>query len=189
MKDGAWRPPRRPPETLPAGEVTLRRFVFGDLDPLLAEISRSRDHLAPWQDWARTADLASLRGFLLFAEAAWQARSDFQFGMYEPGGALVGGAGLHARLGPGAMEIGYWVGEPFINRGYATAAARALTEVAFSLGGVDQVEIHCDQANVRSAAVPQKLGYSLDRVDKGSPNAPADSGRSMIWLLERRARR
>ena len=185
MIDRAWRPPRRPPETLPAGDVTLRRLHYTDLDPLLQAVARSRDHLAPWQDWARTADQPSLRAFLLFAEAAWQARSDFQFGIYEAGGGLAGGAGLHARLGLGGMEIGYWVGEPFINRGYATSAARALTEAAFDLGGVDHVEIHCDQANVRSAAIPLKLGYTLDRIDKRLPDAPADSGRYMIWLLEK----
>jgi RimJ/RimL family protein N-acetyltransferase len=186
VRDRSWRPGRRPGEILAAGPLTLRRLSLDDLEPLLQEIERSRDHLAAWQDWARTTDRATLRGFLLFAEAAWNGRTDFQYAMIDAEQRIVGGAGLHARLGPGMMEIGYWVGEPFINRGYATAAAAALTQAAFQLGGVRQVEIRCDQANVRSAAVPRKLGYNLERIDKGSPDAPADSGRSMIWVLERR---
>lgn len=184
MSPAAWRPDRRPAEVLTAGPVTLRRFRLADLAELEGEIERSREHLAPWQDWARTADRPSLRAFLLFSEAAWEARTDFQFGIREPGGALAGGTGLHARLGPGTLEIGYWVAAGRINRGYATAAARSLTEAAFELGGVRHVEIRCDEANLRSAAVPRHLGYRLDRVEEGTPDAAADSGRSMIWILD-----
>jgi RimJ/RimL family protein N-acetyltransferase len=46
------------------------------------------------------------------------------------------------------------------------------------------VEIHCDEANVRSAAVPRRLGYRLDRVEDGDRTAPADTGRRMIWVLD-----
>lgn len=179
-----WRPAHRPQAEIEAGALRLRRFVLGDLDELLHEIDRSREHLSPWQDWARAADRTSLRAFLIFAEAAWDAKTDFQYGLREADGTLAGGAGLHGRLGPGAMEIGYWVGAGRINRGYATAAARALTEAAFALGGVDRVEIHCDEANVRSAAVPLHLGYRLDRVEEGPQEAPADTGRTQIWVLQ-----
>lgn len=185
MTDRSWRPGRRPPARLAAGPITLRRFRLDDLDAMVEEIARSRDHLTPWQDWARTADRPSLRAYLLFSEAAWQGRTDFAFGIRAPDGELVGGAGLHARLGTGAMEIGYWVGERFVNRGYATAAAGALTRAAFELEGVERLEIHCDEANVRSAAVPRKLGYRLDRIEEGEIEAPAESGRSMIWVLKK----
>jgi RimJ/RimL family protein N-acetyltransferase len=185
VSDRSWKPARRPPETLAAGALTLRRFRLGDLDAMAGEIARSRAHLEPWQDWARTADHASLRAYLLFSEAAWQGRTDFAFGIRAPGGELAGGAGLHARLGPAVLEIGYWIGEAYINRGYATAAARALTAAALALGDVERLEIHCDEANLRSAAVPRKLGYRLDRVEAGEPEATAESGRSMIWVFER----
>ena len=180
----SWRPGIGPPPELAAPPVRLQRFRLSDLEELESEIRQSRAHLAPWQDWARKADLASLRAFLLFCEAAWNARTDFQFGIREAGGRLVGGSGLHARLGRGALEIGYWVAEDRINRGYATAAARALTAAAFALGGVDQVEIHCDEANLRSAAVPRKLGYRLDRMVEEPAEAPSESGRSLVWVLD-----
>jgi RimJ/RimL family protein N-acetyltransferase len=45
-----------------------------------------------------------------------------------------------------------------------------------------RVEIHCDEANVRSAAVPRRLGYRLDRIEDDRVSAPGDLGRSMIWV-------
>ncbi|MEZ0096298.1 hypothetical protein [Streptacidiphilus sp. EB129] len=48
---------------------------------------------------------------------------------------------------------------------------------------------HCalrwPQANVRSAAVPRRLGYRLDRIEGDGVKAPAESGRGMVWIKER----
>ena len=63
-----------------------------------------------------------------------------------------------------------------------SAAAQAVTEAAAALADVDRVEIHTDEANERSAAIPRKLGYRLDRVDLRPPQAPAESGRLQIWI-------
>jgi RimJ/RimL family protein N-acetyltransferase len=57
-----------------------------------------------------------------------------------------------------------------------------LTGVALALDGVTRAEIHCDQANLASAAIPRKLGYHLDRVDPHEPEAPGEQGRRMIWV-------
>jgi RimJ/RimL family protein N-acetyltransferase len=63
-----------------------------------------------------------------------------------------------------------------------SAAAKAVTEAAEALDDVDRVEIHTDEANVRSAAIPRKLGYRLERVDVRRPEAPGESGRLQIWV-------
>jgi RimJ/RimL family protein N-acetyltransferase len=100
--------------------------------------------------------------------------------------SVVGGCGLHRRVGVEALEIGYWVNAAHTRRGYAAAAARALTEVALALPGIVRVEIHCDIANVASAAVPRGLGYRLDRVVDDRIEAPGEAGPLMVWVTERR---
>lgn len=67
-------------------------------------------------------------------------------------------------------------------KGYATRAVRALTPLALEIAGVDRVEIHCDEANVRSSAIPRRLGYRLDRVESREAAAPNESDRLMIWV-------
>jgi RimJ/RimL family protein N-acetyltransferase len=81
-----------------------------------------------------------------------------------------------------AIEIGYWTHVAHAGRGYMTAAAGSITQVAGALPDVDRVEIHTDEANLRSAAIPRKLGYRLDRVQTRRPEAPAESGRLQIWV-------
>jgi RimJ/RimL family protein N-acetyltransferase len=86
------------------------------------------------------------------------------------------------RMGPGTLEIGYWVHVAHTGRGVATAAARLLTAAAGRIDGVATVWIVCDEANVRSAAVPRRLGYRLDRVDSMDVTPAAGTGRAQRWV-------
>jgi RimJ/RimL family protein N-acetyltransferase len=174
------------PERIELAEVrvVLRRYVRDDLDALRTAIEESRDHLRPFMPWA-DGTRADTTDFLTAAIASWDAGTEFNYGIFEDGGALLGGCGLHARLRPGALEIGYWLRAGATGRGIATAAARALTDAALALPGIEAVEIHCDEANVRSAAVPRRLGYRLDRIEADQISAPGDVGRSMIWVKRR----
>ncbi len=97
---------------------------------------------------------------------------------------LLGGVGLYRRVGPGALEIGYWVRSDRTGRGIATEAARALTGAAFATAGVDRVEVHCDPRNAASAAVPGKLGYRHRETREGDARTPDGEPRAtMIWEL------
>jgi RimJ/RimL family protein N-acetyltransferase len=102
----------------------------------------------------------------------------------DPDGEFVGTIGLHRRLADDVMEIGYWTVAGRTRRGYATAAAQAMTHVALALPGARWVEIHCDEANTASAGVPRKLGYRLDRVEQHEREAPGERGRRMIWVWD-----
>ena len=87
------------------------------------------------------------------------------------------------RMGPGTLEIGYWVHVDAVGHGHGTRAARALTEVALAADGVERVFICCDEANTLSAAIPRALGYTLTEVIERPPEAPGESGRLMVWAI------
>ncbi|GAA4994097.1 GNAT family N-acetyltransferase [Kitasatospora paranensis] len=143
------------------------------------------EHLRPWMPWAK--EEPSLERSIEMSRAGeevWDAGTDFMYVLTAPDGsdAVIGAFGLHSRIGPGALEIGYWVAQAHNGRGLATEGARALTAAALGLPGVDRVEIHCDEANLASASVPRKLGYRLDRIDDSPVTAPSETGRKMVWI-------
>jgi hypothetical protein len=49
-------------------------------------------------------------------------------------GAILGMFGLHRRVGPTAIEVGYWLHPGYLGRGYATRSVGVLTEVALGCG-------------------------------------------------------
>lgn len=176
-----------PPEQVPAGALLLRKMRRDDAVPVAAAVGASLDHLRPWMPWA-TPEAADHRSQLARIEEAaemWATGTDYIYLIMVDDGATVAGTiGLHRRVGDGGIEIGYWISAEHTRRGYATAAAGALTPVALALPGVRRVEIHCDEANVPSAGVPRKLGYRLDHIEPHEPEAPGERGRRMIWVYE-----
>jgi RimJ/RimL family protein N-acetyltransferase len=85
---------------------------------------------------------------------------NFVYGIFSPDETeVVGGTGLHPRVGEGAVEIGYWVRASRAGSGFGAEAAAALTRVAFEVSGIERVEIRVDPANTASLAIPRKLGF------------------------------
>ena len=183
MSEQAWLT-EAPLAELPAASVVLRRTSRGDTDALVHAVNASLEHLRPWMPWARTAATSeSIGAFLAAADATWEARTEFQYLITEPDSRTVlGCCGLHARLGSGALEIGYWVHVGHLRCGVAATAAAALTRTGLRLPGVSRIEIHCDVANSASAGVPRRLGFRLDRIERRTPFTPGETGAQMIWV-------
>lgn len=73
-------------------------------------------------------------------------------------GAFVGCAGLDVIEG-GGLELGYWVGEPYWGKGYATEAAHALVDQAFRATLVPALDVSCRVINPASRRVIHKCGF------------------------------
>jgi RimJ/RimL family protein N-acetyltransferase len=177
----------RPPESLAAGELVIRRYQASDAPLLHAAIERSVDHLRPWMPWIAAEPLSvEDRERLIVGDFAkgWDDETDFVYGIFLSD-EVVGGCGLHRRIAADGIEIGYWIGAGHTGRGLATAVARALCDAAFALDGITHVEIHHDKANAASGRVPGKLGFRLVREVDDHVAAPGETGRSCEWRLDR----
>ena len=170
----------------PAYRIVTERLVIrcwnpADAGVLKAAIDASLDHLRPWMPWAIhepepvSDKVARLRHF----RSLFDTDEDYVYGIFDAAEReVVGGTGLHLRHGPAAREIGYWLRADLEGRGLMTETVAALTRVAFEVDRVRWVEIRCDPANVRSAAVPRRLGFVHEatlaqRVETGE-GAPRD---------------
>lgn len=176
-----------PPEFIAvATDLILRRPTPDDAEDMAAAIAGSLEHLVPWMPWASSPEagaVAAQHERLAEAARAWDSGEEFHYiAAARYGGTILGRFGLHRRIGPGALELGYWLRPDAVGKGYASACTRALTTVALSLPDVERVEIHCDEANVRSQRVPRAAGYRLDHIEADEVQAPEDLGRSMIWV-------
>jgi ribosomal-protein-serine acetyltransferase len=174
----------RPDDLLSRGPVTLRRHRPDDLDAVFQAVTESLDHLRPWMPWAANYTRESAAGFLAKSAQDWADSTEYGYAIIT-GGVLAGGCGLMSRIGPGGLEIGYWVHRAWTRRGLATAASAALVEAAFRLPGVDRVEIVHDELNVASAGVPRKLGFTEVGRRPLDPPPPAGTGIGVIWRLLR----
>jgi len=173
-----------PDEVITCGQVTLRRYREDDLDAVFQAVTESLDHLRPWMPWAADYSRQSAAGFLAKSARDWADGAEYNYAIIT-GGALAGGCGLMARIGPGGLEIGYWVHRACTRRGLATAASAALVEQAFLLPRVDRVEIVHDELNVASGGVPRKLGFTAVGRRPIEPASAQGTGIGVVWRLVR----
>ena len=159
-------------------DIVVRPYTVDDGPALHAAILDSIEHLRPWMPWV-AAEPLTLEERLEWLRGVHDAEGIFV------GDTCVGGTGLHDRIGPTGREIGYWVRAGWTGRGIATEAARQLTERAFTIRGIDHVEIHHDKANVASGGVPRRLGFTLVDEVANSVLAPGEIGIDCRWVVER----
>jgi RimJ/RimL family protein N-acetyltransferase len=84
-------------------------------------------------------------------------------------GEFLGCCGLQADETPKGLEIGYWLGEPYWNRGLATEAAQTLIDFGFRHFDVDHIDGRVRVMNIGSRRVLQKCGFQF----QGTGMAPS----------------
>lgn len=177
----------RPAEVLDLPGARLRRPTAADAGALHLAVTESLEHLRPWMPWAAgDHPAAAAEAFIDEATTRWHTGRGYTY-LITTGDTVAGTISLERRIGEGGLEIGYWLHPAHTGRGLVTTAARALTEQAFALPGIDRVEIWHDAANTASRGVPEHLGFTC--VDPHHPgrfaHAPAKSGVEVVWRLTR----
>jgi RimJ/RimL family protein N-acetyltransferase len=175
--------PLTPPERLDLQGFTLRAWTRADAEALQMALAASDAHLrtfTPWVVDGRVPGL-SLEDRLARHAADFAAGKEWVYGLFSSDGAeVLGGCGLYPRVGPNAVEVGYWLAVGHTGRGLATRATAALTRLAFLEPTIDHVEIHCDRRNTASSRVPERLGYRM--VETNSAGAADEL---LVWRLSR----
>jgi RimJ/RimL family protein N-acetyltransferase len=159
---GAWEGPPAP-YRIETERLVIRCYEPRDAALVKDAIDSSLEHLRPWMDWAhREPQTLEEKVDLLRAFRAFYDTSEsFVMGIFDRSdGEVLGGTGLHPRIGPGGLEIGYWIRASGTRQGYITESTAALTRVGFEICGADRIEIRIDPANDVSKGVPRKLGYT-----------------------------
>ncbi|HEY9766459.1 MAG TPA: GNAT family protein [Chroococcales cyanobacterium] len=144
-------------------ETDLRLLEYRHAGAYFEIIESNREYLKRWVrspakvrsiEEARSRIQTSLR---LFAESG-----GFHAGLFFRG-RLVGEMSF-TLIQPEWATLGYWLGRDFQGRGLVTRACEALLNHAFEELGLDRMEIHCAAENVKSRAIPERLGFEIEGV-------------------------
>jgi len=175
-----------PPSICAAGSLTGRRFTLADAEPLYDAVIASQAELVPWMTWAKDYRLGMARAFVRENTVTKDTKvNEVSYVACDDQHPFLGSFGLHGRLGPGELEIGYWVDSRCTRRGIATKMAALLTEAAFTIPEIEAIEIHHDRANHASGGIPMRLGYQRIGFQEREPEAPGEEGIEVLWRMER----
>ncbi len=146
-------------------EIVLRAWREDDVDAALEIVLRNREHLQTYMQWA-TPDysIESAKKFIADGIAHRLERKTLGLAVLR-GDRLIGSIGFN-RLDWAAhvCEIGYWIDLGEEGKGIITRACRTMIAYAFDRLEMNRVEIRCSTENARSAAVPERLGFTKEGV-------------------------
>lgn len=143
--------------------LVMRAWREDDIHAALEIVLENREHLHTYMQWMTPEySIEESRKFLHEGIKNRLDRTTLGLALIE-NARLIGSTGFN-RLDWKARvcEIGYWIDHRHEGKGIVTKACRAMIDYAFDELGMNRVEIRCSTENVRSAAVPERLGFKLE---------------------------
>ncbi len=128
-------------------------------------VDQSRAHLRRWLPWVdANRSVADTETFLREVIAQHRAGKGPQYAVYWRS-ELCGVCGFHTfDLTTRCGSVGYWLGARYCGLGLMTAAIRQLVEVGFGEYRLERIEIACATQNLKSRAIPERLGFYYEGV-------------------------
>jgi ribosomal-protein-serine acetyltransferase len=149
---------------LSAGDdVELDLLDEAQAEELFALVDANRAYLRVWLPWLdQNTEVGHTREFIRLTRKQHDDRNGFTCAI-RLRGRLVGVVGLHGidRVNR-KTSVGYWVDQGHQGRGIVTRACAALLSYLFEELGLNCVEIGCAVGNARSAAIPERLGFTKE---------------------------
>ncbi len=126
-------------------------------------IDRCKEDFIPWLGWAADYKIEDAFSFFNTVDTDWTNNSQFVYAIYLEDIfigliSVINVAWQHKRA-----EIGYWLDTDHTGNGYMTEAVKIIEKELFD-NGFNRIVIHTDVLNVKSAKIPQTLGYKLERI-------------------------
>jgi ribosomal-protein-serine acetyltransferase len=149
-----------------AGGCRLRALVDDDAPELFALVDANRAHLEPWMPWVPShRDARTSLEFIRSARRQAADNDGLQLAIVDRDGRLCGVVGFHSvDWRRRTTSIGYWLAADHQGQGTMTSAVRALVGHAFGAWGLKRVEIRAATDNLRSRAIPERLGFRREGV-------------------------
>jgi len=147
-------------------DCQLRLLEEADSEELYRLIEANRPYLARWMPWAAAQTRETTVEFIRATRRQAATDDGFQAALVRDG-AIIGIVGFHSvNWQHGSTTIGYWLDERHQGHGLMTGAVRALVDLAFREWNLHRVEIRAATDNSRSRALPERLGFREEGVQR-----------------------
>ncbi|MFZ3588549.1 GNAT family N-acetyltransferase [Bacillus sp. DJP31] len=167
------------PNEFTTERLLIRSPLPGDGKAVHEAIMVSRAELKKWLPFAvNDQSINQVEENIRESHVKFLKREDLRMLIFhKETGEFIGSTGLHRiDWDVPRFEIGYWLDTRHGGKGYMIEAAVGLTSFAFNELKARRVEIRVDTRNVKSRAIPEKLGFELEGIIRNDGLAVDGSG-------------
>jgi ribosomal-protein-serine acetyltransferase len=146
------------------GHVELVALEPDDAERVFALVLENYERLRKWMPWVTPESTAAdTRAFIEGVRSNPNPALREANGIYVDG-ELAGGMGLNGDPMNAVGEIGYWIAGAYEGRGVVSRSVVALVDYGFRDLRLHRIEIRAATENLRSRAIPERLGFVEEAV-------------------------
>ncbi len=163
----------------------LRLLELHDAQTVFASIDANRQMLRVWLPWVdATQTVDDTRTFIEGRRIKLADQTELTAGIWLDN-SFAGVIGVIFSRSAPAAEIGYWLDAKYQGMELVTAAVRATSAYLFEERGIDRIEIHCEPENVKSWAIPERLGFTFESTLHNVGELNGRSVEHRVYVLSR----
>jgi ribosomal-protein-serine acetyltransferase len=152
-------------------EIELQLFQIHHANELFDLIEQNRFHLRKWLPWVDEMETSlQYHSIIPMWLKQFADNQGFNLGIRYRG-LLVGSIGIHQIDWRNQQtSIGYYLGEGYQGKGIMTRSVQAILNYAFFDLRLNRIEIRCGVGNLKSRAIPERLGFTQEGIVRGGEN-------------------
>lgn len=150
-------------------KISITPLLKEHAKDLFALTDANRKYLREWLPWLDSVrTVADTKAFIVSTTQQNGLGHSQNFGVFYEG-SICGVAGFHKidsqqKIG----SIGYWLGGAFVGKGIMSEVVKQLLILGFDVHQFSKIEIRCAEANKKSRAIPERLGFVYQATQKDS---------------------
>lgn len=146
-------------------DYELRVIPDSDAVMLYTIMQENAEYLSEYLDFIKNITFEAEK----MAIKTWQ--NMFLNGMgYEAGiysnDKIIGMCGIRINKTDDRGEIGYWLSEEYTGKGIMTKIVLEVINSGFRAYGLNKITIKCVDTNMKSQAIPKRLGFKFDGIER-----------------------
>jgi ribosomal-protein-serine acetyltransferase len=145
--------------------IELQLLSLGHRDELFRLVDSNREHLREWLPWLDSnTSPKDTEFFIRSAITQYKSGKGPQYAVFY-NTVMCGVCGFHPiDVGNKIGGVGYWLSKTCLRKGIVTMSLKALIKTGFHVYGLNRIEIACATGNIRSRAIPERLGFKFEGV-------------------------
>jgi len=145
--------------------ISLFLYQEKDAGELFTLIDNNRSYFKEWLPWLDyTNKVEDTKNFIIECNQNYAKGTNLNLGIryYNK---IVGSVSFNTiNLIHKNAEIGYMLSEEFVGKGIMIKSCKALIDYGFQNLDLNRVTIKCATENIKSRAIPEKLGFKLEGI-------------------------
>ena len=144
-------------------DLDLRLWQQEDAETYFNLIDKNREYLKKWFSWLDSVkSVEDIKKYIKESTESFENKTSIDFGIFYKNQSIGSVSANRIDKFHKKADVGYWLDEEHTGKGIMTSSVKVFTDYLFEELDVNRIEIRVIPENIKSWAIPERLGFTYD---------------------------